>query len=50
MQATNDHRVLVGIGPVDQVKKVVIRWPSGKVTTLEKLKVDQDYKVVEPNP
>jgi hypothetical protein len=50
MQATNDHRVLVGVGPVDQVKKVVIRWPSGKVTTLEKLKVDQDHKVVEPNP
>jgi hypothetical protein len=48
MQGTNDPRVLVGIGPVEEVKKVVIRWPSGIVSTLENLKVDQDYKVVEP--
>ena len=32
----------------DEVKKVVIRWPSGIVQTLENLKVDQEYKVVEP--
>ena len=31
-----------------EVKKVVIRWPSGIVSTLENLKVDQEYKVVEP--
>jgi hypothetical protein len=48
MQGTNDHRVLVGVGPVAVVDKVTIRWPSGFVTTLENLKVDQDYKVVEP--
>jgi hypothetical protein len=48
LQGTNDPRVLVGIGPVTDVKKVVIRWPSGIVSTLENLKVDQDYKVVEP--
>jgi hypothetical protein len=48
LQGTNDPRVLVGVGPVDQVKKVVIRWPSGIVTRLENLKVDQEYKVVEP--
>jgi hypothetical protein len=28
----------------------VIKWPSGIVSTLENLKVDQDYKVVEPKP
>ncbi len=48
LQGTNDPRVLVGVGPVDQVKKVVIRWPSGIVTRLENLKVDREYKVVEP--
>ena len=48
MQGTNDPRVLVGIGPVTEVKKVVIRWPSKIVSTLENLKVDQEYKVVEP--
>jgi len=48
MQGTNDSRVLVGVGPATEIKKVVIRWPSGRITTLENLKVDQDYKVVEP--
>jgi hypothetical protein len=48
MEGTNDHRVLVGIGPVNEVKKAIFRWPSGIVSTLENLKVDQDYKVVEP--
>jgi enediyne biosynthesis protein E4 len=48
LQGTNDPRVLVGVGPVDVVKKVIIRWPSGIVSTLENLKVDRDYKVVEP--
>jgi len=48
MQATNDPRVLVGIGPVARVEKVVIRWPSGIISTLENLEVDKDYKVVEP--
>jgi hypothetical protein len=48
MQGTNDSRVTVGIGKAAQVKKVVIRWPSGIVQTLENLKVDQEHKVVEP--
>ncbi len=48
MQGTNDSRVLVGVGPATAIKKVVIRWPSRQLTTLENLKVDQDYKVVEP--
>jgi len=49
MMGTNDPRVLVGVGPATVVDKVTIRWPSGIVTTLENLKVDQDTKVVEPN-
>ncbi len=48
MEATNDPRVLVGIGPVTRVDKVVIRWPSGVESTLEGLEVDRDYKVIEP--
>jgi hypothetical protein len=48
MMGTNDPRVLVGVGPVSIVNKVTIRWPSGFVTRLENLKVDQDTKVVEP--
>ena len=48
MQATNDSRVTVGIGKAREAKKVVIRWPSGIVQTLENLKADREYKVVEP--
>jgi hypothetical protein len=48
MMGTNDPRVLVGVGPATVVNKVTIRWPSGFVTRLENLKVDQDTKVVEP--
>jgi enediyne biosynthesis protein E4 len=48
MQATNDPRVTVGIGQADVAQKVVIRWPSGQVQTLENLKADQEHKVVEP--
>ena len=48
MQGTNDPRVTVGIGTAAEVKKAVIRWPSGIVQTLENLKVDQEHKVVEP--
>jgi hypothetical protein len=48
MQATNDKRVLVGIGSAAIVDKAVIRWPSGRELTLEKLKADQEYKLVEP--
>jgi hypothetical protein len=48
MQATNDPRVLVGVGPTSRVKEVVIQWPSGIVSTLENLEVDREYKVVEP--
>ena len=48
LEGTNDPRVLIGVGPVDEVKKVVIRWPSGIVTTKENLKVDREYQIVEP--
>src|SRR5262249_40056318 len=48
MQATNDSRVLVGVGPTSRVKNVVIQWPSGIVSNLENLEVGRDYKVVEP--
>ena len=48
MQATNDPRVTVGIGQADVAQKVVIRWPSGIVQTLENLKADREHKVVEP--
>ena len=48
MQSSHDPRVLIGVGPWKTIKKLMIRWPSGIVTTKEFLKTDQDYKIIEP--
>ena len=48
MQGTSDSRVTVGFGPSEQVDKLVVRWPSGLVSTLSALKPDKEYLVVEP--
>src|SRR5262249_48749237 len=47
MGASNDPRLLIGVGPVEVVEKVTISWPSGSVTTLENVKTGQTHKVVE---
>jgi ASPIC and UnbV len=48
MESANDPRLSIGVGAVAVLKKITIRWPSGIVTTREDLKVDQEYKIVEP--
>ena len=48
MLSSNDPRLTVGIGSVDEVAKLTVRWPSGTVSTLEHLKADQAHKIVEP--
>jgi hypothetical protein len=48
MLSANDPRVLIGVGPGDVIPKITIRWPSGVVSTMENVKTDQTYKVVEP--
>ncbi|QEH36733.1 FG-GAP repeat protein [Aquisphaera giovannonii] len=48
LESTSDSRVLIGIGETAEIPKITIRWPSGIVSTLEKVQVDRDHKVVEP--
>jgi enediyne biosynthesis protein E4 len=48
MQSTNDSRLLIGLGAVEEVSKVTIRWPSGALSTLEHIPPDRTYRVVEP--
>jgi hypothetical protein len=48
MESSHDPRLLVGVGEVGEIKKITIRWPSGIVSTLDKVKVDQTYRIVEP--
>jgi hypothetical protein len=36
-----------GLGKTDHVDELTIRWPSGKVSTLKDLKVDQTHRIEE---
>jgi hypothetical protein len=48
MESSNDPRLLIGLGPVAVVDGLIIRWPSGRVSTLEHLAPNTDYQIVEP--
>ncbi len=48
MQSTSDPRLLIGLGAVDEVKRLSVRWPSGTVTTREHLPAGATYRIVEP--
>jgi hypothetical protein len=44
----NDPRIHFGLGKNETVEKVEIKWPSGKVQTLENIKANQILVVKEP--
>jgi hypothetical protein len=46
--AQNQRRLHFGLGKTPQVEKAVIRWPSGKIQTIEKPAVGQVLKLKEP--
>jgi len=46
--AQNDRRLHFGLGKDPKIEKAVIRWPSGRIQTLDKPADDQIYKVKEP--
>ena len=46
--SSSDRRVHFGLGAESKIDLVEIRWPSGIVQRIEKPKVDQILKVVEP--
>jgi hypothetical protein len=43
----NDLRLHFGLGPAKKMESVEIRWPNGKVETLENVAADAIYTVVE---
>jgi hypothetical protein len=45
--AQNDRRLHFGLGKNPQIGKAVIRWPSGKVQTVENLVPGKLYNVRE---
>src|SRR5690349_3408307 len=44
----NQRRLHFGVGKNPRLEKAEIRWPSGKVDTIEKPMVGQTYKIKEP--
>ena len=46
--AQNQRRLHFGLGKGAEIEKAIIRWPSGKVQTLEKPATDEMHNVKEP--
>jgi hypothetical protein len=46
--AENDRRLHFGLGTNPQIENVVIRWPSGKLQTVDKPAANQLHKMKEP--
>jgi hypothetical protein len=46
--AQNDRRLHFGLGRNAQIEKAVIRWPTGKVQTIDKPAAGQLHKIKEP--
>ncbi len=44
----NDRRLHFGIGKATRVDRVVIRWPSGAIQTVDRPAIDRYDRVVEP--
>jgi hypothetical protein len=46
--AQNQRRLHYGLGTQSDVDRVVIRWPSGRIQTIQKPPVDRIYTIREP--
>ncbi len=45
--ATNERKVIFGLGPATQIDRLQVRWPSGAVQTFEGLEAEQELAIVE---
>ncbi len=48
LMSSHDPRILVGVGTVEAVERVLVRWPSGAESTLEHPALNRTHQVVEP--
>jgi hypothetical protein len=46
--SAHDLRLVIGVGPIDTIPKLQIRWPNGQETTLTDVPTDREYVVAEP--
>jgi hypothetical protein len=48
LESAHDPRLLIGVGPAEEITKLTVHWPKGGDTTLEHVKPDQTIEVTEP--
>jgi hypothetical protein len=48
LQSTNDPRLLIGLGAVEAIDRVTVRWPSGAVSILVGPKSNVTHELIEP--
>jgi hypothetical protein len=48
LESAHDPRLLLGLGPETEARRVTIRWPSGRVSVAEHIAADMSYRIVEP--
>jgi len=46
-ESSNERRISVGCGTVDQVEHIEITWPSGQVSKTEHVQLDQSWTLIE---
>jgi hypothetical protein len=49
VESANDPRLLIGLGRAREVESLVVRWPSGAVTTRHHLEPGRAYAIAEPD-
>jgi hypothetical protein len=48
LMSSHDPRVLVGLGTAEAVDRVIVRWPSGQVSSLDHPAIDRTHQLIEP--
>ena len=48
LMSSHDPRILVGLGMAESVERVLVRWPSGAISMLERPALDRTHQVIEP--
>jgi hypothetical protein len=46
--SANDPRLLLGLGAVQAIDRIEVRWPSGARSTLKRPALNQTHRIVEP--
>ncbi len=46
-QASNERRLVIGVGEAKQVRSLIVRWPSGLQQQFDDVSCDQDFGLIE---